>query len=119
MRSEARNTEALDPDGVVAHLVGGERGIRTPEAIRERGREYPHRIVAWQQLQVWLDRDEVASAVLSHDRAEAAVLRADVVGEQPEEKVAVHLAEVAVERRRGEPGVLPRVVRIGSRDPEP
>src|SRR5206468_4160926 len=60
-----------------------------------------------------------ARAVLLHDGAQPAVARSDVVGEEPEEQVAVHLVEVAAERGGGEEGVVALVERVELRDAEP
>ena len=49
-----------------------------------------------------MDGDEVARSILGQDRAQPAITRADDVGEERKEAVAVHLVEVAAQGGRGD-----------------
>ncbi len=103
---EPGHPKGLDAPRAIARLEGRQCTEALENAPAQRGREHAHRIVTRQLTQVGLRLREVARAIGPHDRAQATVAGANIVGEEGEEEIPVHLLAVGRESRCGKKRVV-------------
>ncbi len=115
---EPRHAEGLDAPRGIARRERRQLTQALENAPGQRGREHAHRIVPRQLTQIGLCLREIARAVGLHDRAQTTVARPNVVGEQSEEEIPVHLLAIGSESGRGEKCVVPLIDGIETTRPQ-